>query len=97
MSENRFLKGLRLYQDGRVQPLGDGLYRVQGIHGFYTVDLRGRACTCPDFLHRGGTCKHLYAAMFFIGELEAEAYQEASIRELINAPVKLSIWEENVI
>jgi len=94
MSKNRFLNGLRLYQEGRVQPLGDRLYKVQGIHGCYTVDLKEATCNCLDFLHRGGKCKHLYAAIFFTGELEAE---EDSVKELINAPIKLSIWEENVI
>ncbi|QHS17952.1 SWIM zinc finger family protein [haloarchaeon 3A1-DGR] len=35
----------------------------------YRVDLRAESCTCPDCLHRGHTCKHIYRVRFATGRV----------------------------
>ena len=87
--EAREIKGLELFQAGAVHPLQEaGLFRVENGRGkTYIVDLLAGTCTCPDHTFRGATCKHLIAAQLY----------EAKMREALNAPIKETVWEEDVI
>ncbi len=44
-------------------------------------------CTCPDFLKRGGTCKHMEAVQVHLVEVE----RKAAIRRQFEQDVK-DIW-----
>lgn len=95
-------RGFQLFMEGRVKALPEAeLFQVENGRGkTYVVDLKEETCNCPDFLHRGGRCKHIWAVIFFEETngkpVEVEDY-ETSIRRLIEAPVKTFEWEENVI
>jgi len=58
----RALRGVDAFERGAVGRCGDG-WVVAGEGGaIYRVDLREQSCSCPDFVHRGEPCKHLFAA-----------------------------------
>lgn len=42
--------------------------RSQSNRGFYDVRLTktGMICTCPDFVYRGGKCKHIVATKYYL-------------------------------
>ncbi|MEM2111701.1 MAG: SWIM zinc finger family protein [Candidatus Bathyarchaeia archaeon] len=45
-----------------IQILKPGLIQIESFNKkrkFYTVDLREKICSCPDFTYRGRKCKHL--------------------------------------
>jgi hypothetical protein len=66
---DRVRRGILLYLErgDEIEPLGKGRYLVPGCKGGpYTVDVgifhdepEAESCDCPDFQHRGETCKHL--------------------------------------
>lgn len=45
----------------------DGTATVNTSGGSYQVDYEENTCTCPDHMHRGGTCRHLSAVSIAIG------------------------------
>ena len=59
----RARRGLQAWRDGAVGRCG-GEWVVAAERGgrIYRVDLKAQTCSCPDFEHRGETCKHLFAA-----------------------------------
>jgi hypothetical protein len=72
---DRVRRGILLYLErgDEIEPLGKGRYLVPGCKGGpYTVDVgifhdepEAESCDCPDFQHRGETCKHLVAAAIY--------------------------------
>lgn len=66
VSEDVFLKGLKLYNQGQVHETGLAwVYRVGSVHGGlygYEVDLSAGTCSCKGFELGGRVCKHLVAA-----------------------------------
>lgn len=67
--ENIFTKGRRLFEQGKVVPLGDGYYNVQGDHGIYEVRLRDDgsfSCGCEyNSVDPRRMCSHVVAAVIF--------------------------------
>ncbi len=63
-TDTRIKRGVKLAEDRGHEITRDGdTFRVPGSNGErYTVRLEDGYCSCPDHRHRGGTCKHLYAA-----------------------------------
>lgn len=66
----RTTRGLALYREraGEIERIGPHLYAVPSCtSGKHQVSTRPgyEACTCRDFEHHGGVCKHLYAALIF--------------------------------
>ena len=65
-----------------ILPVGtETAYSVQSEEddaATYTVDLRARTCTCPDFQRRGCRCKHWWAVALLKAAYGLEAqYQRA--------------------
>lgn len=66
--KERIERGLRMAELGRI---GEGqkvvCYRVRGDTDYYTVTKHNDGewtCTCPDFVHRGNKCKHIWGTIF---------------------------------
>ncbi len=61
----RALRGLELYEarGSEIVRTGPWTYTVPSCTGagFWAVNYRAESCDCPDFLRRGGVCKHVYA------------------------------------
>jgi len=47
---------------------------------FYTVDLKKKTCTCPQFIYRmrrqGGECKHIIAVKEFVTKSSSDDFDE---------------------
>ena len=63
---------------GSVKKVSDHSFKVksQSGRGIYEVKAtpNGMTCTCPDFLYRGGRCKHIAATRFYL-EIEKDTPQ----------------------
>lgn len=68
--EQRKAKGYDLFVKGKVmyEDLKNYLkFKVRCSNGngeMYTIDLKERSCTCPDYSFRLLDCKHIYAAIY---------------------------------
>jgi len=65
-------------QGNQVKKVNDNSFRVksQSGNGFYEVKATesGMTCTCPDFVYRGGRCKHIAATRYYL-EVQKETPQ----------------------
>lgn len=63
---------------GGVKQVNDHSFKVksQSGNGIYEVKAtpNGMTCTCPDFVYRGGKCKHIQATRFYL-EIEKDTPQ----------------------
>ena len=90
----RQARGNRLVHEGKVTRQDGGSDRFfvtsqTGISG-YAVDLRRRACDCPDNRHSGNICKHILAAETFArlaAERAAEHSRTEALRQRVNARI----------
>lgn len=58
--------------DGEITQIDATTYRVPSASKdgqAYVVDVDAPACTCPDHVYRGTTCKHMYRAADAAGVL----------------------------
>lgn len=68
--EQRKAKGYDLFVKGKVvyEDLKNYLkFKVRCSNGnneTYTVDLKERSCTCPDYSFRLVDCKHIFASIY---------------------------------
>lgn len=102
LTNNRLQAGLKILREGKIQRILNGIYRVQGSHGIYTVDTIEQTCTCPDWRYRGGLCKHLYACLIFEGKItvnieEIPEWVRETLQECREAPIARPTYEEPVI
>lgn len=96
LTNNRLEAGFELFRQGKVRKIGNGLFIVEGSRQ-YTVDTIEKTCTCPDWQHRGGLCKHLYAALFAEGKISPdELASPLPVVHPLLLPVKQTTYEENV-
>lgn len=67
-TRDRINRGLHLVDDGRVGGKQQVIqYRVRGDTDTYLVTKLPSEewiCTCPDHVHRGMKCKHIWAVIF---------------------------------
>jgi transposase-like protein len=65
----------------------DYVVKSQNGSGFYTVNktLMGWICSCPDFMFRNTTCKHIYAV-----QISFNLRQEVKKKELVLEPITVS-------
>lgn len=65
-------------QGNQVKKINDHSFKVksQSGNGVYEVKAtpNGMTCTCPDFVYRGGKCKHIQATHYYL-EIEKETPQ----------------------
>jgi transposase len=75
---SREVRGKAIAQNGNVKKVNEHSYKVksQSGKGIYEVNAtpNGMTCTCPDFVYRGGKCKHIQATRYYL-EIEKDTPQ----------------------
>ncbi len=79
LCDARDLRGKAIADQGnQIKKVNDLLYKVKSQSGnrFYEVKSTkdGMTCTCPDFVYRGGKCKHIAATRYYL-EVEKDTPQ----------------------
>jgi transposase len=73
--DTRETRGKAIAENGNVKKVTDQSFKVksQSGKGIYEVKATptGMTCTCPDFVYRGGRCKHIAATRFYL-EIEKD-------------------------
>jgi len=68
-------RGKAIAENGNVKKTDDHSFKVksQSGKGIYEVKAtpNGMTCTCPDFVYRGGKCKHIQATRYYL-EIEKD-------------------------
>lgn len=76
--DSREVKGKSMAENGNVKKVNDHSFKVksQSGKGAYAVKAtpNGMTCTCPDFVYRGGKCKHIQATRYYL-EIEKDTPQ----------------------
>jgi len=62
----------------KARRIAPGVWRVEGDSGneytvFYNPRLHSWVCTCPDYVHRLRTCKHIIFLLSQLSHASAEA------------------------
>jgi len=72
-------------QGNQIKKVNDHSFKVksQSGNGVYEVKStpNGVTCTCPDFVYRGGKCKHIQATRYYL-EIERDAPQGIVIEKV---------------
>ncbi len=75
INDPREVKGKAIVENGNVKKVNDQSFKVksQSGNGVYEVKStpNGMTCTCPDFVYRGGKCKHIQATRYYL-EIEKD-------------------------
>ena len=76
MADMREARGKAIADQGdQIKKVNDHSFKVrsQSGRGFYEVKATesGMTCDCPDFVYRGGKCKHIMATRYYL-EIEKE-------------------------
>jgi hypothetical protein len=78
MQDLREERGKAIAENGNVKKVNDHSFKVksQSGRGVYEVKAtpNGMTCTCPDFVYRGGKCKHIQATRYYL-EIEKDTPQ----------------------
>jgi len=78
MAADREARGKTIAENGNVKKVTDHSFKVksQSGKGVYEVKAtpNGMTCTCPDFVYRGGKCKHIQATRYYL-EIEKDTPQ----------------------
>lgn len=73
-------------QGDQIKKVNDLLFKVksQSGKGFYDVKSTkdGMICSCPDFVYRGGRCKHIAATRYYL-EVQKET-PEGTVTEKVH-------------
>jgi hypothetical protein len=64
--------------NGKVKKVNDHSFKVKSQSGKGAYEVKstndGMTCTCPDFVYRGGKCKHIQATRYYL-EIEKDTPQ----------------------
>jgi transposase len=78
MAIDREARGKAIADSNQVKKVNNHSFKVksQSGNGFYEVKAtpNGMTCTCPDFVYRGGKCKHIQATRYYL-EIEKDTPQ----------------------
>jgi len=70
MTESREVKGKSIADQGNVKKVNDHSFKVKSQSGKGAYEVKatpnGMTCTCPDFVYRGGKCKHIAATRYYL-------------------------------
>ena len=70
MVDIREERGKVIAENGNVKKVASNSFKVksQSGNGIYEVKStkEGMTCTCPDFVYRGGKCKHIQATRYYL-------------------------------
>ncbi|HOV81592.1 MAG TPA: IS5 family transposase [Methanothrix sp.] len=93
-TEARDTKGKAIAENGNVKKVNDHSFKVksQSGNGVYEVKAtpNGMTCTCPDFVYRGGKCKHIQATRYYL-EIEKDTPQ-GTVTEKVHLTYKQA-WD----
>ena len=83
---SREVRGKAIADQGdQIKKVNDHLFKVksQSGSGFYEVKAtpNGMTCDCPDFVYRGGKCKHVQATRYYL-EIEKDTPQGTVIEKV---------------
>lgn len=86
-TDTRDVRGKAIADQGnQIKKVNDLLFKVksQSGRGFYEVKetQNGMTCTCPDFVYRGGKCKHIAATKYYL-EVQKETPEGIVTRKSI--------------
>ncbi len=67
----REIRGKAIADKGnQVKKVNDHSFKVKSQSGKGTYEVKatpnGMTCTCPDFVYRGGKCKHIAATRYYL-------------------------------
>ena len=86
MRDMREERGKAILENGNVKKVNDHSFKVksQSGKGIYEVKATptGMPCTCPDFVYRGGKCKHIQATRYYL-EIE-KATPQGTVTEKVH-------------
>ncbi len=78
MTDIREARGKTIAENGNVKKVNSNSFKVKSQSGNGTYEVKstkeGMTCTCPDFVYRGGRCKHIQATRFYL-EVEKDTPQ----------------------
>ena len=73
--DSREVKGKEIAENGNVKKVTDHSFKVKSQSGKGAYEVKatpnGMTCTCPDFVYRGGKCKHIQATRYYL-EIEKD-------------------------
>jgi transposase len=76
--DSRETRGIAMAENGNVKKINDHSFKVKSQSGNGTYEVKatpnGMTCTCPDFVYRGGKCKHIQATRYYL-EIEKDTPQ----------------------
>jgi transposase len=68
--DTREVKGKAIAENGNVKKVSDQSFKVKSQSGKGAYEVKatpnGMTCTCPDFVYRGGKCKHIAATRYYL-------------------------------
>jgi len=71
-------RGKEIAENGNVKKVSDQSFKVKSQSGKRAYEVKatpnGMSCTCPDFVYRGGKCKHIQATRYYL-EIEKDTPQ----------------------
>jgi len=78
MADKREERGKAIAENGNVKKVASNSFKVKSQSGKGTYEVKatsnGMTCTCPDFVYRGGRCKHIQATRYYL-EIEKDTPQ----------------------
>ena len=67
---SREIRGKEIVENGNVKKINDHSFKVKSQSGKGAYEVKatpnGMTCTCPDFVYRGGKCKHIQATRYYL-------------------------------
>jgi len=67
---SRDIRGKAIAENGNVKKVADHSFKVKSQSGKGAYEVKatpnGMTCTCPDFVYRGGKCKHIQATRYYL-------------------------------
>jgi len=85
-------------QGNQIKKVNDHSFKVKSQSGSKVYEVKatpnGMTCTCPDFVYRGGKCKHIQATRYYL-EIEKDTPQGV-VTEKVHLTYKQA-WDDSAI
>jgi len=79
-------RGKAIAENGNVKKVNNNSFKVKSQSGKGAYEVKatqnGITCTCPDFVYRGGKCKHIQATRYYL-EIEKDT-PEGTVTEKVH-------------
>jgi len=86
MWDMREERGKAIAENGNVKKVNNNSFKVKSQSGKGAYEVKatqnGITCTCPDFVYRGGKCKHIQATRYYL-EIEKDT-PEGTVTEKVH-------------